>query len=153
MGCLTRVSLCRTSSTVRCEPRRSRYFSEEFHLRNPVRTPRSRWATAHSNLLRRWRTDAAALPPLFSARGGVQGGASWGGWIQARAYTRSGCDASIYPQALPAGTTTPAVVAASRSSFGHSCNTPGVTRTKTWAWHHMHWHFIMYVTPRVCPLG
>jgi hypothetical protein len=36
-------------------------------------------------------------------------------------------------QALSAGTTTPAVAAASRSSFGHSCNTPGVTRTKTWA--------------------
>jgi hypothetical protein len=33
------------------------------------------------------------------------------------------------------------------------CNTPGVTRTKTWAWHHMHWHVIMFVTPKMHPLG
>jgi hypothetical protein len=33
------------------------------------------------------------------------------------------------------------------------CNTSDVTRTKIWAWHHMHWNDIMFVTPRMHPLG
>jgi hypothetical protein len=33
------------------------------------------------------------------------------------------------------------------------CNTPGVTRTKTLTWHHMHWHYIACDTLRMHPLG
>jgi hypothetical protein len=35
----------------------------------------------------------------------------------------------------------------------YNCNTSSVTKTKTLASRHMHWHYIVYDTPRMHSLG